>query len=140
MTPARRRPITRRAGRTIWAVLGFLLLFAGLLVVVSRMYLIPALSAYPHVSRSAQREMSAHALLILALVLVILFCGLILTFGFGRFFFPRPTQKRTETPYVDAWAEAGRRAELEAKPEEFTLEDGDDEDEEGEEWKKGKSD
>ena len=112
----RRRSRPPRAGRTVWAVLAFLLLFAGLLLLVADLYLLPALSAYPHVSPAAQRKMSADALLLMALMLVILLCGLLLTFRVGRFFFPRPTHRPTPTKYVDAWAEAGRRAEVEQEP------------------------
>ena len=105
-----RRPIPPRAGRTVWAFLGFLLLFVLLILLVSHFYLLPALAAYPHVSPAWRRKMSADALLLCVLLLVILLCGLMLTVRIGRFFFPRPTAPRTRTRHVDAWAEAGRRA------------------------------
>ncbi len=102
--------VRRRAGRTVWAALGFMLLFAGLIVFVSYRYLLPALSAAQVASPGARKHLAADALLIMSVLLVILFCGLLLTFRPGRFFFPRPTRPRTQTRYVDAWAEAGRRA------------------------------
>jgi membrane protein implicated in regulation of membrane protease activity len=140
MTTAR-RSIPPRAGRTIWAALGFLLLFAGLLILVSHLYLLPALAAFadPHLSAASKRKLSADALLLLVLLLVILLCGLLLTFRIGRFFFPRSTGPRTRTKYVDAWAEAGRRAELEERPNDLKVdEDDDEEDDDGEGWRGGK--
>ena len=126
--PQPRRPLPRHAGQSIWAVLGFLTLFAGLIVFVSFWYLFPAMAAAQHATHSQRREMAAHALLLMAVMLVILLCGLLLTFRIGRFFFPRPTPKRTRTQYVDAWAEAGRRAALgdDVVPDDKTYEDGDD--------------
>ncbi len=121
--PARRSPIPPRVGRTVWAVLGFLLLFVGLLVLVSFYYLLPALAAAPHVSPAWRRKLSADALLICVLLLFILFSGLLLLLRPGRFFFPRPTERRTRTKHVDAWAEAGRR--LAEEPEEDPGEDED---------------
>ena len=122
------RPITRpRAGRSIWAVLGFLTLFMGIVVMVSRWYLLPAIEAAQRATPDEKRALQAHALLLMALLLVILACGLLLSFGIGRFFFPRPTtQPPVRTRYVDAWAEAGRRAEADR---EFEYEGGDDDDE-----------
>ncbi len=141
MTIARCNRSPRRTGRTVWAVLGFLLLFAGLLLLVSHLYLLPALHAFadPHLSVRAKKKLSADALLLMVLLLTILLCGLLLTFRIGRFFFPGPNQKRSQTKYVDAWAEAGRRAEAEGKTEEMEIEEGD-EDDEGEGWRKGKGD
>ncbi len=46
----------------------------------------------------------------LTILLVMLFCGLVLMFKVHRFFLPRPKTPRTQTKYVDAWAEAGKRA------------------------------
>jgi hypothetical protein len=112
-----RRHIPPRAGRTVWAFLGFLLLFVLLILLVSHYYLLPALAAYPHVSPAWRRKMSADALLLCVLLLVILLCGLMLTVRIGRFFFPRPTAPRTRTRHVDAWAEAGRRASEADAPE-----------------------
>jgi hypothetical protein len=47
--------------------------------------------------------------LLLALVLVILVCGILLTFRFGRFFLPRHREPSGPTKYVDAWAESAKR-------------------------------
>jgi hypothetical protein len=60
-------------------------------------------------------------------LLFILFAGVVLTFRFGRLFFPRATAPRTKTQYVDAWAESARRMQVPAR----------DEDEEEEEEQKG---
>ena len=125
--PTRRRPIPPRAGRTIWAALGFMVLFSLLVVLVSHFYLLPALKASAHATLAQRRKMAADAWLLLAVLLTILFCGLVLTFRVSRFFFPRPTDRRTRTPMFDAWAEAGQRA----KPDDDDgPEGGDDEDDE----------
>ena len=124
----RPRPTTRRAGHAIWAVLVFLVLFTILVVLVSHVYLLPALEAYQHATREQRRQMSVPALLLLSVLLTVLFSGLLLTFRIGRFFFPRTASKPTPTKYVDAWAEAGRRAELET---EMHYEDGDDDSADG---------
>jgi hypothetical protein len=46
------------------------------------------------------------------LVLFILFAGLMITFRFGRFFFPRSTPPPSKTQYVDAWAESAKRVSI----------------------------
>jgi hypothetical protein len=47
--------------------------------------------------------------LVLAILLFILIAGMMLTFRIGRLFFPRQTPPRTQTKYVDAWAESAKR-------------------------------
>src|SRR5437763_537320 len=100
-------PLTFRAGRSYWAVLAFILGLAGLLVLVCWYYLLPAMDAARTATTMEKRGPMAYSWLMLAVVLFILFAGLILTFRIGRFFFPRKTAPRTQTKYVDAWAEAG---------------------------------
>ncbi len=104
---------TNRSGRTIAAVLGFLALFAILLILVCKFYLFPGLEAAKHATHAHRRKMAADALLLLSVLLTILLVGLLVTFRISRFFFPRPTSPRTRTNVVDAWAEAGRRTEEE---------------------------
>ncbi len=101
-TPPRDRP-------SIWPTLAFLVGFAILLIAITRYYLIPALEVFQNAAPRDQKLMSAHSALLLAILLLILASGLILTFRVGRFFFPRGSDKRTKTKYVDAWAEAGKR-------------------------------
>jgi len=96
-------------GKMHWAVLAFLLGFLALLVFVCFYYLLPALRVYQHASHADQQRLRAWSTLLLAILLVMLLCGLILTFRIGRFFFPRADRRRTHTRYVDVWAEAGRR-------------------------------
>ena len=129
-----------RGHSSVWAVLGFLTLFAALVVFVCFYYLFPALTAAMTATRPQRQQMAAEAWLLLAVMLVILVSGLILTFRIGRLFFPGPTPKRTQTRYVDAWAEAGRRAELAPPPDDKTIEgpDGDgDDDDPSESWRNG---
>ena len=92
----------------------FLILFSGVLLLVSQLYLIPALRAAKDADPAEKRQLAAYATLILVVVLFVLFAGLVLTFRIGRFFFPRaPAVRRKPTEYVDAWAEAGRRISVE---------------------------
>ena len=100
-----------RSGRTTWAVLAFLLMFAILIVGVSEFYLLPAMAAMKVANPAEKLRLVAYSRLLLAIVLFILIVGLLLTFRIGRFFFPRPRAPKTQTKYVDVWAEAGRRVE-----------------------------
>ena len=103
--------LRRRSGRIYWAVLAFLIAFGILLVCVVSYYLVPAMDAAhgPTVTVKEKRTLMAVSRLMLAVVLFVLFAGLLLTFRIGRFFFPRKSPPRTHTEYVDAWAEAGKR-------------------------------
>ena len=100
-----------RRGRIYWPTLAFLLGFAVLIYVVSVWYLLPALDAARDANPVEKKSLAAHARLLLAVVLVILVCGIVLTFRFGRFFLPRAREPRQRTKYVDAWAESANRME-----------------------------
>ena len=89
--------------------MAFLLGFAVLIYVISVWYLLPALDAARGANTAEKKTLAAHARLLLAVVLVILLCGIVLTFRFGRFFFPRRRERQAPTRYVDAWEEAGKR-------------------------------
>jgi hypothetical protein len=99
------------SGKRHWAVLVFLLGFMALVVFVSFYYLLPALKVYQHASHADRQRLRAWSTLLLAILLVMLLCGLVLTFRIGRFFFPRADHRRVHTRYVDVWAEAGKRFE-----------------------------
>ena len=104
-------PRRRRAGRILLRAVIFLAVVALVLLAVTQLYLFPALRAARHADPAERRQLAAHATLVLAVVLFVLFAGLVLTFRIGRYFFPKPPVARSEpTQYVDAWAEAGRRA------------------------------
>ena len=98
-----------RAARTYWAVLLFLVGFGALIAFVSFYYLLPAMDAALGATPRQRRGLAAYSSLLLALVLFILFVGLMMTFRFGRFFFPRSAPPPAKTKYVDAWAESGKR-------------------------------
>lgn len=108
--PSPRRP---RFARTNLGVLLFLVAFTGFLVFLSSYYLIPAarasLAARQQGDKLGWHAISATSALLLSVLLLILVAGLILTFRIGRFFFPRKTEPRTRTKYVDVWAESGKR-------------------------------
>ena len=101
-----------RSGRIYWATLAFLVGFAVLIYVISDWYLLPALDAARGADAAEKRTLAAYSRLLLALVLVILLCGIVLTFRFGRFFLPRSREPRQATKYVDAWAESARRMQV----------------------------
>ena len=107
-----------RPGRIYWATLAFLVGFAVLIYVVSDWYLLPALDAARDANQAEKRTLAAYSRLMLALVLVILLCGIVLTFRFGRFILPRNREPRRATKYVDAWAESARRVKVPPAPDE----------------------
>lgn len=111
MPPPGRATSARRSGRIFWPTLAFLLGFAVLLFVLSDWYLLPALDAVKTADPREKKTLAAHARLLLAVVLVVLVCGILLTFRFGRFFLPRQREGRSATKYSDAWAESARRIE-----------------------------
>ena len=82
-----------------------------LILVISKWYLLPALEAAKNAAPGEKKALAAHARLLLSVVLFILTAGILLTFRFGRFFFPRQRGPRKPTQYVDAWAESARRME-----------------------------
>lgn len=98
-----------RFRRSLWATVFFLLAFAVLVTIIARWYLIPAMQAANQATSGQRQHLSAYSWLLLALTLLILICGLVLTFRISRFFFPRASAGRTQTKYVDAWAESARR-------------------------------
>src|SRR5436305_1171290 len=99
----------RRHGMSHWGVLAFLLIFVALLLAVSYWFLFPALAAAQNATEKERHRLGAYAWLLLALVLFILFVAMTLIFRLSRFFLPRKSAPRTETPYVDAWAESAKR-------------------------------
>ena len=105
---------TARAARIHWSTFVFLIAFTILLVVVARYTLVPGLDAISREDTTPEekRRLVAWFRLLLFVLLFILFAGIVLTFRFGRLFFPRPTEPRSKTQYIDAWAESGRRMQV----------------------------
>jgi len=95
--------------RTLVGVTAYLIGFAILLWFVCHYYLIPAMTAAKTATPEQKRVLVAHSRLILALLLIVLLTGLVLTFRVGRFFFPRPPRQSKPTVYPDAWTESARR-------------------------------
>ena len=95
--------------RTLVGVIAYLVGFAILLWFVCHHYLIPAMTAAKTATPEQKRVLVAHSRLILALLLVILLVGLLLTFRVGRFFLPRSRHASKPTNYPDAWSESARR-------------------------------
>jgi hypothetical protein len=117
-----------RPGAIRWSTLVFLIVFTILLIVVTSYVLIPGLEAVQDpkkITDEERRNIQAWYRLLLFVLLFILFAGIVITFRFGRFFFPRTTAPRTQTQYVDAWAESARRMQV---PEDSDGDDDDDDD------------
>ena len=110
--------LPNRSGRTMLAVLAFLLAFAILIVIVSEAYLLPALAAFNNATKAQRNEMAAYARLLMSILLVVLVIGLMLTFRMGRWFFPRSSEPPVKTKFIDAWAEAGKRMSEDKESEE----------------------
>lgn len=99
-----------RVTRLLVASTAFSIGAAAVILLAVRMYLLPAYAAWRNAPPAQRELLSASSLLLMSLVLVVLLLLLVAAFGVRRFFFPPPPTRRTTTPYVDAWAEAGRRA------------------------------
>ena len=103
----------KRLGRIHWATFVFLIAFMILLVVVARYALFPGIDAKTRAATTQEtEELAAWYTLLLFVLLFILFVGIVMTYRFGRLFFPRPTEPRTKTQYTDAWAESGKRMQV----------------------------
>jgi hypothetical protein len=108
-------PHLRRSGAIRWSAFVFLVVFTLLLIAVATYVLVPGIDVIKErdpvlkPSDKELRSLQAWYRLLMFILLFILFAGLVLTFRFGRLFFPRPTAPRTQTQYVDAWAESARR-------------------------------
>ncbi len=99
----------RHRGKSVWPFAAFMALFAGLLLLISNLYLIPALKAYSNANAKQRELLSMHAMLLLCSVLILLGLFLILLFRFGRSIYRAPEARQKPTTYVDAWTEAGKR-------------------------------
>jgi hypothetical protein len=85
-------PIRRALRRVFWATTAYLLSFAAFLLLIAKYYMQPAVVA-AHVATAPERQkLSAISILLLAIILVMLCVGLMLTFRVHRFFFPRGTK------------------------------------------------
>lgn len=102
-----------RLNRLLVASVAFTIGATTVIVLAVRMYLLPAYNAWKQADPRQRDLLSASSALLLAVVLVVLLLLLIAAFGVRRYFFPGPSARRTRTRYVDAWAEAGRRARAE---------------------------
>ena len=98
----------RRTTRSIWATAVFLCGFVILLAVLAHYVLLPGWRTANQLGGTQKTLMSAYAALLLALLLALLWVGLIIVLRL-RQSFVNPSGKRVKTKYVDAWAEAGKR-------------------------------
>jgi hypothetical protein len=108
-TTGRTMSASQRLRRSLWATLAFLAGFGVLIVLVSNYFLIPAADAARTADQAGKRQLSAVAMLMLAILLFIMLVGLLMTFRVRRFFQPGEPVKRDKTEHIDAWAESARR-------------------------------
>jgi len=113
-------PAAESSGRPRWSVLVFLAGFSAGVVVLAYYYIFPALRAFHEArangDKAGANAISATSALLLAVLLLILVTGILLTFRMGRLFFPRNPPPPSKTEYVDAWAESAKR--MQTPPEE----------------------
>src|SRR6476660_8436350 len=105
-------PSRRSRGSIHWSVLAFLLTFTLLLLILFWYFLLPAADAARGATPHEKATLRAVSALLLAVVLFVLFVGLLLTLRAGRFFSRTPPAKPAKTQYVDAWAESGKRLQV----------------------------
>lgn len=107
--------MTRSTSNLVRSIIGLGLFVTGAFIIlyltVSH-YLLPALAAANNLEPSAKKHLAAISALVLAVVLTALVALAILVIRPGRFFLPGKGDDRSVTRYTDAWAEAGRRAEV----------------------------
>jgi uncharacterized membrane protein YhaH (DUF805 family) len=84
--------LRRALRRPFWATVAFLLAFIALLLLICRFYMQPAVVAAHVADEPGRRQLSAVSMLLLAILLVMLIVGLMLTFRVHRFFLP-PNRK-----------------------------------------------
>lgn len=89
--------------------MGFLALFVILLLLVTKVYLLPAMADAKGANAEGKKLLGAHALLLMSLVLTILGASLLLIFRIGRYFLPGARGNEPRTKYTDAWAESAKR-------------------------------
>jgi hypothetical protein len=118
---ARQGGIPHRLRRALWATVAFLAGSGALIVIVANYFLIPAADAARTADQTGRRQLSAVAMLMLAILLFVMLIGLLMTFRIRRFFQPGDIGTRHKTELTDAWAESARR--LTVPP---ADEDGDD--------------
>jgi hypothetical protein len=123
-------PEPGRFPRVVAAVATFLCLSGVLLALTLYLYLIPAAAAVEAADARGRQQLAAVSALVLTLLLVVLLALLVIIFRPGRMWLPGKSPPRTRTTYIDAWAEAGRRA---AAPSPDDLEQGEGEQRDNEE-------
>ena len=80
--------LRRAFRRAFWATLAFLLAFVALLLLIARYFMQPAVVAAHVATPPERRQLSAISILLLAILLIMLTVGLMLSFRVHRFFVP----------------------------------------------------
>ncbi len=91
-------PPLRDRRRTYVAVLIYLLGFGAILVILLKLYLLPAMSAAKVATPGQRQVLAVNSRLMLAVVLFVLLALLVLTFRIGRYFAPRGARRKNPPP------------------------------------------
>ena len=102
-------PERSRVSRIVFSVAVFLSFVRGVLWITLHRFLLPAAAAAHGSDPASRKLLVAVSWMVLLILLLSLFTLFVVLFRPGRMFLPRKSSPRTRTPYVDAWAEAGRR-------------------------------
>lgn len=100
---------SRRFPEISWAPVLFLLSFLAALGVIAWFWLEPMLRIASEGSPEEQRKLAAYSALLIAVLVLVLLVGLIITMRIGRRLRMLGTRDRVQTDYPDAWEESARR-------------------------------
>lgn len=92
-----------------WAPVLFLLSFLVAMGVVAYFFLEPLLKMANEGTPEHRRRLGAYAALAMAVLVLFLLVGLVLTLRMGRRLARMAPERRTKTEYPDAWSESARR-------------------------------
>lgn len=94
-----------------WAPVLFLLSFLVAIGIVAYFFLEPLLKVANEGTPEQRKRLAAYAALAMAVLILILLAGLVLTLRMGRRLASIPDRHRTKTVYPDAWSESAKRLE-----------------------------
>jgi ABC-type uncharacterized transport system permease subunit len=84
--------LRRAFRRTFWATVAYLLAFVALLLIIAKYFMRPAVVAAHVATPPERRQLSAVSILLLAILLIMLAVGLMLSFRVHRFFVSSKTK------------------------------------------------
>lgn len=128
MRPPISKPIDdrRRYAGISWAPVLFLLSFLAAIGVMAWFWLEPVLRIATEGTHEQRIRLAAYSALTLAILVLVLLVGLVLTIRIGRRLRLLGTRERVKTDYPDAWEESARRTKPPTVEELENNETGDD--------------